>query len=251
MSVLLSIKLALIQTPANTAQPRIWAVYNMMCAFTASAFATTRRTYPQRDGWVGLGGVPGSVPRWFTNNATKTLPCRLSMQHPQRDGWVGLGGVPRSVPTWFTNNATKTLLCQLSMQHPQRDGWVGLGGVPGSVPTWFTNNATKTLPCRLSMQQRNGWKWNTHTGWPTKSDEATYTAQIADFFLLSKVSCHISLWTTVYTPELIKSKQMIPERMLTQDEPFTRKDYTYNHFRFSTVAGHRVNLSSSVLRLLQ
>ena len=215
MSVLLSIKLALIQTPANTAQPRIWAVYNMMCAFTASAFATTRRTYPQRDGWVGLGGVPGSVPRWFTNNATKTLPCRLSMQHPQRDGWVGLGGVP------------------------------------GSVPTWFTNNATKTLPCRLSMQQRNGWKWNTHTGWPTKSDEATYTAQIADFFLLSKVSCHISLWTTVYTPELIKSKQMIPERMLTQDEPFTRKDYTYNHFRFSTVAGHRVNLSSSVLRLLQ
>ena len=179
MSVLLSIKLSLIQTPANTAQPRIWAVYNMMCAFTASAFATTRRTYPQRDGWVGLGGVPGSV------------------------------------------------------------------------PTWLTNNATKTLPCRLSMQQRNGWKWNTHTGWPTKSDEATYTAQIADFFLLSKVSCHISLWTTVYTPELIKSKQMIPERMLTQDEPFTRKDYTYNHFRFSTVAGHRVNLSSSVLRLLQ
>jgi len=56
----ITVSLALKQTPVYTARPQSVPVY-------APAFAGTNCAYPWRDGQAELTWVTGYIPRWFTH----------------------------------------------------------------------------------------------------------------------------------------------------------------------------------------
>jgi len=75
-AALISVSLALSQTPVYTARPRIQCLCIARCACLRPSFRwySLRLPTPRRDGQAELTWVAGYIPRWFTSLQTVTHP---------------------------------------------------------------------------------------------------------------------------------------------------------------------------------
>ena len=71
---LISVSLALSQTPVYTARPRIQVITSRGVPVYVPAFVGTHCAYPRTDGQAVLTWVAGYVPRWFIRLQTVTHP---------------------------------------------------------------------------------------------------------------------------------------------------------------------------------
>jgi len=74
-AALISVSMALSQTPAYTAKPRIrgYSVSRGVSVYSP-AVAGSHSAYPRRDGQAELAWVTGYIPEWFTRPQTVTHP---------------------------------------------------------------------------------------------------------------------------------------------------------------------------------
>jgi len=96
-AALISVSLALNQTPAYTARPQIWGWCIAQCACLLSSFRCTHCAYPWRDGQAELTWVADYIPRWFT--------------HPQIVTHPNTNQARRRVTSLITTNALTTTPC--------------------------------------------------------------------------------------------------------------------------------------------